>query len=388
MNENTKCPYAKKCSGCQLQNMTYEEQLRFKQGKLVGLLGRFCRIMPIIGAKNPVNYRNKLQSAFAHRDGRLLTGIYQSARRAVVSVDHCMLEDIRSQEIVKSLQKICARLKIKAYDLRRGTGVLRHVTVRTADKGAQVMVVLVTAAPELPHSRTIVRELVAAHPEITTIIHNVNDTETPLFMTEKSRVLYGSGHITDTLCSLSFRIGPRSFYQVNHDQTEKLYQTAVKYAALTGSERVIDAYCGTGTISLCMAADAREVIGVEINSEAVENAKENARINGIKNAKFYCADAGKLMTEMARQGEQVDLVVTDPPRAGCSRKVLESLLTLAPKRIVYVSCNPETLARALFPLTKGGYRVKKIQPVDMFPMTGHVESVVCLTRTFNVDMRR
>ena len=380
MNENTKCPYAKKCSGCQLQNMTYEEQLRFKQGKLVSLLGRFCRIMPIIGAKNPVNYRNKLQSAFAHRDGRLLTGIYQSARRAVVSVDHCMLEDIRSQKIVKSLQKICARLKIKAYDLRRGTGVLRHVTVRTADNGSQIMVVLVTAVPELPHSRELTRELISAHPEITCLIHNVNDTETPLFITEKSRVLYGSGYITDTLCSLHFRIGPRSFYQVNHEQTEILYKTVLDFACLTGSERVIDAYCGAGTISLCLAKRCKEVIGVELNSEALSNAKENARINSIDNARFYCADAGKFMTQMAQQGERADLVVTDPPRAGCSREFLSSLLTLAPRRIVYVSCNPETLARDLAFLVRNGYTVRKIQGVDMFPFTGHVETVVLLSR--------
>ena len=218
------------------------------------------------------------------------------------------------------------------------------------------------------------------HGEITTVVHNVNNTKTPLFLGEESHTLYGDGYITDRLCGLEFRISPRSFYQVNSAQTELLYAKAVELAALTGRERVIDAYCGTGTIGLCAAAGAREVIGVELNPDAVRDAKENAQRNGVANARFVCGDAGEFMEELARAGESADVVITDPPRAGCSREFLDALVKLSPERIVYVSCNPETLARDLAMLTNNGYTATHIQGVDMFPFTEHVESLVCLTR--------
>jgi len=380
MNNTKRCPYAKKCSGCQLQNLTYEEQLKMKQVKLIKLLGRFCHVDEILGMEQPEHYRNKLQAAFAHKDGRLFTGIYQSSRQTVTEVDHCMLEDIRSQKIVKSVESICRELKIKAYDIRRKSGVMRHIMVRCGAVSSEIMVVLVTASYELPHKEKFVDMLIKAHPEITTVVHNVNDTDTPLFLTAKSRVLYGEGYISDSLCSLSFKISPRSFYQVNHVQTEKLYSLATELACLTGRERVIDAYCGTGTISLCMAKKARQVLGVELSSDAVRDARDNAKINGIKNAKFFCADAGEFMTDMAEKGEKADVVITDPPRAGCSRAFLQSLVKLSPARVVYISCNPETLARDLSYLTRNGFRVKRIQPVDMFPYTSHVETIVCLDK--------
>lgn len=373
------CPNAKKCGGCQTQNLTYEEQLKMKQAHLVSLLGRFGHVNSIIGMDNPTHYRNKLQAAFAYRDGRVISGIYQSATGRIVPCDSCMLEDTASDRIVVTVRNMCKGFKIRPYDIKTGKGYLRHVTVRRGFSSGEIMVVLVTAKGDFPSKRSFVNELLRRHPEITTVVHNINPTDTALFLGPHSEILHGDGYITDRLCGLDFRISPRSFYQVNPVQTEVLYSVAKKFASLSGEERVIDAYCGTGTIGLTMADKAREVIGVELNGDAVRDAEENAKLNGIKNAKFFALDAGAFMDDMVKSGEGADVVITDPPRAGCSMRFLKSLLTLAPKRIVYVSCNPETLARDLQVLTKGGYKVKKIQPVDMFPYTRHLETVVLLS---------
>ena len=384
----SECPHSKKCSGCQLQNLTYEEQLRLKQVKLIAQLGRYGHVDEIVPMENPYHYRNKTQAAFGMRDGKVISGVYQSATGRIVPVDSCLLEDEKSDEIVVTIRNMCRGFKVQPFDLRTGRGFLRHVMVRRGFLTNEIMVVLVTAPGAFPSKRSFVNELVRRHPEITTVVWNINASETALMLGSKSETLYGEGSIKETLCGLSFRISPRSFYQVNPVQTEVMYGKAREFASLSGKERVLDAYCGTGTIGLSMAKCAREIVGVEVNRDAVKDAKENAVRNGVTNAKFFAGDAGEFMEECTRKGEKFDVVVTDPPRAGCSKKFLQSLLTLAPKRVVYVSCNPETLARDLYTLTRGGYRVKKIQPVDMFPMTGHVESVVSLTRAYDVDMRR
>ena len=374
------CPYAKKCGGCSLQNLPYEEQLHLKQAKLIGLLGRFGRVEEIIGMDDPTHYRGKVQAAFKSKSGKVVSGVYQSASRRIVEVEDCMLEDGCAAPILATIRKLCGSMKIRPYDLESGQGFLRHVLIRRSFATGEIMVVLVTVKGEFRSERSFVNELLRRHPEITTLVRNINPTETPLFLGSESHVLHGEGFITDRLCGLEFRISPRSFYQVNPVQTEILYGKAKEFAALTGKETVIDAYCGTGTIGLTMAAAAKEIIGVEVNRDAVADAIENAKRNGIGNATFHAADAGDFMCDLAARGQGADVVVTDPPRAGCSPRFLRSLLTLAPKRIVYVSCNPETLARDLYTLVKGGYAVRKIQPVDMFPWTGHVECVVCLKR--------
>ena len=374
------CPYAKKCSGCQLQNLNYNEQLSMKQVKLIRLLGRYGHIEEIIGMESPYFYRNKIQSAFGVKNGKIISGIYQSATHKITPVDRCMLEDECAEPIVKTVRELCPSFKIKAYDLYTGAGFLRHALIRKGFSTGEIMVTLVTSKGDFKSKRSFANELLRRHPEITTVVWNINPTETPLMLGEYSEILYGDGYITDTLCGLSFRISPRSFYQVNSIQTEKLYALAKEYAGLTGNERVIDAYCGTGTIGMTMADSAKEIIGVEINSDAVSDAKENAKQNGIKNIKFYNADAGDFMRSMAEKGEKADVVITDPPRAGCSIQFLRSLISLSPKRIVYISCNPETLARDLNTLVKNGYRVKKMQGVDMFPHTNHVETIVCLNK--------
>ena len=389
-NSHTPCPLYKKCSGCQLQNLPYEEQLHLKQAKLIRLLGRFGHVEEIIPMDDPTHYRNKVQSAFCNKSGRLTAGIYQSTTRKIVEVPPsmeggCMLEDLTATRIVATIRTLAPSFKLKPYDLATGRGFLRHMLIRRGFASGQVMVVIVTAPGDFPSCRSFVNELCRRHPEITTIVWNINPTNTPLFLGSESKILFGEGYITDQLCGLTFRISPRSFYQVNPVQTEILYNTARKFARLTGKERLIDAYCGTGTIGLTMASregivGAKEIIGVEVNPDAVQDAKDNARRNGIESAKFYAADAGDFMRELALRGESADVVITDPPRAGCSREFLQSLLTLAPKRVVYVSCNPETMARDLGTLTRGGYKVKKIQPVDLFPFTEHCEVVVGLER--------
>ncbi len=372
------CQYSKKCGGCQLQNLDYEEQLSFKQAKIIKLLGRYCHIDEIIGMTDPLHYRNKLQTAFSFRNGRIFSGIYQSSTKKVVGVSSCLLEDEYSQKIARTVEKLAIKFGIKAYDLRTGRGFLRHVLVRRAFATDEFMAVLVTAKGDFPKKNEFANELVKICPKLKTVVWNVNPTETPLFLGERSEILYGDGYITDKLCNLSFRISPRSFYQVNPVQTEKLYTLAKEYASLSGRETVLDAYCGIGTIGLTIAKNAKKVIGVEVNSDAVKDAIKNAELNGIKNAEFVNADAGEYMESLAQKGVNIDVVMTDPPRAGCSKKFLDCLLNLSPGKIVYISCNPETLSRDLFALKKGGYKVKKIQPVDMFPFTNHLETIVLL----------
>ncbi len=377
------CPHAKKCGGCQLQNLPYPEQLRMKQARLVHLLGRFGRVSPIIGMKDPTHYRAKVQAAFRRKSGTVVSGIYQSSSGHIVEVEECLLEHPAAAPILRTIRKLCASMKILPYDIPTGRGFLRHVLIRVSCTTGQIMVVVVTTPGEFRSERAFVHALVSRHPEITTVVRNINPTDTPLFLGSESIVLYGDGFITDRLCGLSFRLSPRSFYQVNPTQTEILYAKAKEFACLSGQERVLDAYCGTGTIGLSMASSAGEIVGVEVNRDAVSDARENALRNGIRNATFVAADAGAYIKEAAAAHEHFDVVITDPPRAGCSRAFLDCLLALVPERVVYVSCNPETLARDLYTLTKGGYKVRKIQPIDMFPFTSHAECAVLLTQKEN-----
>lgn len=373
-----KCPIAKKCGGCQLQNLDYEEQLSLKQSKVIKQVGRYCHVDEIIAMDEPYRYRNKASRAFSFRSGKIVSGIYQSASKKVVEASDCLLEDAYSCKIAETVKKLCVDFKIKAYDLHSGRGFFRQVLIRNGKNSGEIMVVLVTAKGDFTKKSEFVKALLEKHKDITTVVWNINPTETPLLLGNNSETLYGDGYITDKLCGLDFRISPRSFYQVNTLQTERLYEKVREFASLSRKETVIDAYCGTGTIGLTLASDAKKLIGVELNGDAVNDAVANARDNGIKNAEFVNADAGEYMQSLAEKGKSADVVITDPPRAGCSKQFLEALLTLSPKRIVYVSCNVETLSRDLFTLRKGGYKVKKIQPVDMFPHTEHVETVVCL----------
>ena len=374
------CPFYKKCGGCQLQNMSYEEQLSFKMAKTIKNLGRFGHVEEIIGMEKPYHYRNKVQAAFGYLRGRIISGVYQSSSHNIVPVEKCMIEDEKADEIINDIRILLPRFKLTSYNEDTGRGFLRHVLVKRGFATNEIMVVLVSGTNIFPKKDEFVNELLRRHSDITTVIWNINGARTSLVLGEKETVLYGKGYITDILCGKKFRISAKSFYQINPVQTEKLYGKAIELARLTGKERVFDAYCGIGTIGLVASDKAKEVIGVELNAQAVKDAKSNARLNEVENISFYCDDAGDFMVAMAEEREKVDVLLMDPPRAGSDVKFLKSTVTLAPKRIVYISCNVETQARDLAYLCKNGYKVEKIQPVDMFPHTNHVECIVSLTR--------
>lgn len=383
------CPVSRKCGGCQLMNMTYEEQLRFKQSKVTKLLSGFHKVSPIIGMETPFHYRNKVQAAFGRtRGGEIISGVYQSSTHNIVKTDSCLIEDKKADEIILTIRKLVKSFKLTVYDEKNGRGFLRHVLVKRGFSTNEIMVVLVTGTSVFPSKNAFVKELLKLHPDITTIVQNINNKFTSMVLGDKETVLYGKGYIEDILCGCRFRISPKSFYQINPVQTEVLYGKAVEFAGLTGKERVIDAYCGIGTIGIVASKSAGEVIGVEVNPDAVRDAKVNFKINDIENISFYCADAGEFMVSMKEQGEKCDVLFMDPPRAGSDKKFLSCALSLAPEKIVYISCNPETQQRDLYYLTRNGYKVKKIQPVDMFPYTSHVETVVCLSRKNSNDKKQ
>ena len=375
------CPNYKSCGGCQLQRLPYPEQLRRKQGRAIALLGEFGHVEDIVGMADPTHYRNKVTAAFAlNRERRVVSGIYQPNSHKVVPVDDCLIEDRTADRIIVDIRNMLRDFKILAFDERSGKGWLRHVLVRRGFATGQTMVVLVAVSPIFPTQKPFVKKLLEKHPEITTVVLNVNDRFTPVVLGEREKVLYGPGYIEDVLCAHRFRISPRSFYQINPVQTEVLYRTAVDFAALTGGETVLDAYCGIGTIGITASDRAKQIVGVELNRDAVKDAIGNAKLNGLKNCWFTAGDAGEYMQRMVQDGHRPDVVFLDPPRAGSDERFLRSLLKAAPERVVYVSCDPETLARDLKVLTAGGYQVRRIQPVDMFPWTEHVECVVKLSR--------
>lgn len=381
MPNTTVCPLAKKCGGCQLQNLSYPEQLHLKQATAIRLLGRFGHVEEILGMDDPYHYRNKVQAAFGvNRQGQIISGVYQSASHRIVPVSDCLIEDKVADQIIVTIRKLLKSFKIRPYDEDTGRGTLRHVLVRRGRRSGEILVVLVTAHGMLPGKRNFVRALLQQHPDITTVVQNINAGQTSLVLGPHSEVLYGPGYIHEQLGDFTFRISPRAFYQINPVQTEVLYRTALEYAGLTGMETVVDAYCGTGTIGIFASRDAARVIGVENNRDAVRDAISNAKANRADNVRFYTADASDFLQGMAKAGEHADVVILDPPRAGSDERFLSAVTTVAPERVVYVSCNPETLARDLGYLTRHGYRVERIQPVDMFPHTEHIETVTLLAR--------
>ena len=375
------CPYAKKCGGCTYQGIVYEEQLKEKQQLVNKLLKPFCKVHPIKGMEEPYHYRNKVHAVFhKEKNGAVISGVYEAGSHRVVKVESCKIEDEKADAIILSIRDLMKSFKIQPYNEDTGYGLLRHVLIRVGKHSGQIMVVLVLGSPILPSKNNFVKALLKLHPEITTIVLNVNNKKTSMVLGEKETVLYGKGYIEDTLCDSVFRISSKSFYQINVTQTEKLYEKAIELAALTGKERVIDAYCGIGTIGIIASKKAGEVIGVELNKDAVKDAIYNAKRNQVKNIRFYANDAGKFMVGMAQSGEKADVVFMDPPRAGSTEEFMSSVITLNPKRVVYVSCNPETQARDLKYMVKHGYKVEEAWPFDLFPWTEHVETVCLLSR--------
>ena len=376
-----RCPHFGRCGGCQLLSMPYEEQLRLKQAYLERQLAPFVRPEPIIGMAQPLHYRNKVHAVFgSDRRGNVISGVYRAGSHEIVPVDRCLLEDERADAIIVSIRQLVKSFRIKPYDEDRGMGFLRHVLVRTGHATGQIMVVLVTASPVFPSRKNFVAALRQRHPEITTVVQNINDRDTTMVLGKRDVVLCGKGYIEDVLCGLTFRISPQSFYQVNSAQTERLYQTAIDMAGLNGKEEVLDAYCGIGTIGLIAASHAGHVTGVELNPDAVRDAKKNALANAIENVSFYEADAGRFMTELAGRGETADVLFMDPPRSGSSKEFLQAVKKLSPKKIVYISCEVRTLVRDLHVLAAMGYRAEQARGVDMFGETVGIETVCLLSK--------
>ena len=372
------CPYKKKCGGCVYSGMEYPEQLKRKEQAVKKLLSGKGTVHPITGAEKPLYYRNKVTASFGFRNGKLIAGVYEKNSHRVVNIDHCLIQDEKADRIIHVIRDLCVSFKIKAFDEDSGFGLLRHVMVRTARKTGQVMVILVTASPMFPGSRNFVKALREKCPEITTVIQNINGFRTSMVLGNREKVLFGKGYIEDELCGLRFRISSGSFYQVNPEQTEKLYEKAIELAGLTGKELVLDAYCGVGTIGMIASRDAREVIGVELNADAVKDAEANAKTNGIENIGFYANDAGAFLEDLVEEGVKPDVVLMDPPRTGSTPEFIKSVCGAKPKRVVYVSCNPETLARDVDVFRRYNYRMEEAWPFDNFPLTEHIETVALL----------
>ena len=360
--------------------MPYEKQLERKQKELKALLGKFARVSPIIGMEDPLHYRHKVHAVMGYEKGEPIAGVYQEKSHRLVRVDQCLIENEKADAIIQSIRGLLKSFKIKTYDEDSDRGLLRHIMVRVSHATGEIMVILVLRSPILPSKNNFAKALLKLHPEITTIVLNVNDKKTTMVLGQRDIVLYGPGFIYDSLCGVRFRLSPQSFYQVNPIQTEILYREALKLAKLTKKDKVIDAYCGIGTIGLIASRQAGSVLGIELNREAVKDARENAKHNQCKNIEFACADAGEYMVEMAQDGEKADVVIMDPPRSGSNEAFLSAVCRLSPNRIVYISCGPQSLARDLDYLTAQGYHAERIQPVDLFPMTVHVETVVLLSK--------
>ena len=374
------CRAEKLCGGCQYLSLSYADQLKKKQQLAEELFSGYASVKPIIGMENPTHYRNKVHHAFAiGKGGEIISGSYAADTHWVVSSDNCLVEDIKSQEIIADIRRLAKSFKYKIYDEDRGYGLLRHVLIRRGFVTGEILVVLVLTSPILPGKKNFVKALRDKHPEITSIVININDQDTSMVLGERNITIYGPGFIKDKLCGLVYRISPSSFYQINHVQTEVLYKTAVQYADLKSRDVIVDAYCGIGTIGLTAASKVSKLIGIELNPDAVRDARINAAENHITNAEFINDDASDYLDMMAAGGEHADVVFMDPPRSGSTEKFMRAAVKLAPRSIIYISCGPESLARDLEYLTKHGYKVMKIQPVDMFPQTVHVETVVLLT---------
>ena len=374
------CGCFKRCGGCQLA-MSYKEQLEWKQSKAQRMLSKFADVKPIIGMDNPYNYRNKVQTVFRlNQRKQIISGVYQSSSGNMVSVDDCMLENVQSQKIVAEIKRLMKSFKIFPFDEKQGRGTIRHIMVRYGHSTEEIMVCIVTPSAMFPSKNNFVKALLKACPEITTVVQNICANPMPLTLGDREIILYGKGYIEDMLCGCKFRISSKSFYQVNPVQTEKLYGIAVQEARLNRNDKVIDAYCGIGTIGIICASHVKQVIATELNKSACKDALMNAKLNKLDNITFANCDAGEFMEQLADKGEKVDVVIMDPPRAGADRRFLESLARLSPERVVYVSCKIETLERDLKILRKLGYKAKSIQPVDMFPHTTGIETVTVLNK--------
>ena len=375
------CSYYNQCGGCQLQHLSNQGQAEFKQKSIEKLMKVYHKVNKILTMDEPYFYRNKVHSTFTYdQKMKIVSGIYEENTHRVIPIEKCIIQDSHADEIIAAIREIMKSFKMRPYDEDTGQGFLRHILVKTGFASKQIMVVLIVSSHMFPGKNNFIKELLKKYPEITTIVMNINNRKTSAVLGDREMVLYGNGYIEDTLCGCVFQISPSSFYQINPVQTEVLYSKAIEMANLKGDEVVLDAYCGIGTISLIVSSNVKEVIGVELNKDAVGDAIKNAKRNKITNVYFYNEDAGDFMVGLAKEKQSIDTVFMDPPRNGSDEKFLSALVRLAPKQVIYISCNPITQERDLGYFTKHGYIVTEIQPVDMFPQTYHTESVALLKK--------
>jgi len=379
------CPIYARCGGCQWQHLSYEQQLEWKRQQVVDALARIgglssVTVHPTIGMERPWQYRNKAQVPVGLQDGRVVTGFYAPRSHRVIPMERCGIQHSAAEKALGAVRDWAERWRVPVYDEERHEGLLRHVVVKTGFATDEVMAVLVTNGERVPHVRELVERLRQTVPGLAGVVQNIQTDRTNVIMGERTKVLWGRDVIYDELRGIRFAISARSFYQVNPVQTEVLYSKALEYAQLTGRETVIDAYCGIGTISLFLAQKAKRVYGVEVVPEAVEDARRNAALNNFDNVTFVAGEAETIIPQWAEEGMRADVIVVDPPRKGCDQRLLDAILAMAPERVVYVSCNPATLARDLKYLVAHGYEAREVQPVDMFPQTVHVECVVWMSK--------
>ncbi len=383
MRENVDCATYQRCGGCNLRHMKYEETLKLKENIVktcfYKALNEDIAIQECIGMENPIGYRNKLvYPVRVNKDGKIIMGVFAKRSHNIIETNRCFLQNSKNEEIANYTLKLLRHYDVLAYDEENKTGSICHIMIRNGYRTGEVMLVIVSKTNCIPNEKKIVDDIRNTYPEVKTIIKNINEKETNVILGDTNVVLYGRGYIYDIIEKYKFKISPLSFYQINPIQTEILYKKAIEFSGLTGNEVVFDLYCGVGTIGILATKKAKKVYGIETVKQAIDDAKENAKNNNIKNIEFIMGDVENVLPNLVKKDE-ADVVFIDPPRKGCDRKTIETLLNMKPRKLVYVSCNPATLARDVS-ILKQFYDIKKIQPVDMFPFTSHVEcvSLLCL----------
>ena len=380
------CKISNICGGCQLQELDYGTQLQIKTNKVKNDLVKIGGLDDVIihdtiGMKEPYRYRNKVQIPVGREKGETVIGFYKKGSHVIANTNTCIIQHEIADKAIEAVRKYMKEFNIEPYDAKTGQGHIRHIIVKTSFETKDTMVIIVTNKEHLPNKNQLLDRLKRAIPELKSLIHNINNKKTNIVMGIKTRVIYGEDHIIDYIGDLKFKISGESFFQVNPVQTEVLYKKALEYAGLKGDEIVFDIYCGIGTISLLLAQKSKKVYGIESVKEAIVDAKENAKINGINNVEFHCGNAEEVFPELYSKGIKADVVVVDPPRKGCDTSVLDTIIKMQPEKVVYVSCNPSTLARDLKYLSQNGFEALEVQPVDMFPQGVHVEVIVGIQRS-------
>lgn len=373
------------CGGCQIQELDYQKQLDIKTNEVKQTISRIGKlndtlVHPTLGMENPFRYRNKAQFPIQKIDGKTVIGFYKKKSHDVIPTDKCIIQHDVNDKIIKIIKTYIKAYNVSIYDEKTHTGVLRHLVTKVGFETKEIMVVLVANGKKLPYLNELASVLKENVPGFKTLVLNTNREKTNVILGKENKVIYGDGKINDYIGDLVFEISPLSFFQVNPSQTEVLYNKALEYADLKENDTVFDIYCGIGTISLFLAQKAKKVYGVEIVGDAIKDAKINAKLNKLENTEFFVGKAEEVVPKLYKEGKTANVVVVDPPRKGCEESVLDTIVSMEPDKVVYVSCNPSTLARDLAYLDERGYKCKEIQPVDMFPHTMHVESVALLCR--------